>query len=221
MGPLTALLGAASEPPLTPDADEARRWLESELAKPEYHGGPSLLERAIDWVNGLFSDVPSLGIPGIWAALAIVGVLAALVVVAFVVTGPVRRRAQSATIGTVLDADDTRTAAELRKAADAAAAQGDWGLAVIERFRALARSLEERAILDERPGRTADEFAVDATPRFEALGADLVAAATLFDGVCYGSREARAGDDAVLRAVDQRLTATRPLAARQPQVVPG
>lgn len=210
------LLAAGSEPPVTPDADTAREWLDQELARPEYHQGPSLLDRFLDWLNDLFGTAPDLGIPRAWAALIVVAVIAAVAVAAFLIAGPVRRRAIAPT-GIVLDADDERTAAQCRAAADAASAAGDWGLAVVERFRAIARSLEERAILDERPGRTAHEVALDAHARFgDPVRDDLTRAADLFDSVCYGDGVASSGDDALLRDVDRRLAATRPATTPEP-----
>ena len=65
---------------------------------------------------------------------------------------------------------------QIRAAADAAAAAGDWALAVLERFRAIVRGLEERTVLDERAARTAHEAALAAAARLPALAAELVAA---------------------------------------------
>ena len=90
----------------------------------------------------------------------------------------------------VVDADDDRTAAQLRADADAAAARGDWRSAVIDRFRAVVRSLEERVVLDVRPGRTADEAAAVAGLRFPAEADALRRGARLFDDVCYGDAPA-------------------------------
>lgn len=66
------------------------------------------------------------------------------------------------TSSTVLFDDRPRSAAEHRATAEAQAAQGHWNQAVQERMRAVVRSLEERALLDVRPGRTADEAASEA-----------------------------------------------------------
>nr|WP_277344788.1 DUF4129 domain-containing protein [Cellulomonas sp. IC4_254] len=133
-----------------------------------------------------------------------------MVTVAFLVTGPVRRSRRVAGARGVLDVDDRRTAAEIRAAADAAAARGDWAAAVADRFRALVRSLEERAVLEEQPGRTAHEAVEAAGLRLPVHAVDLRAAGRLFDDVVYGERTPRAEDDAALRELDARVTATRP-----------
>ena len=45
--------------------------------------------------------------------------------------------------------DDERDARALARAADAAAERGDWGTAVVERFRAIIRSLDERGLIED------------------------------------------------------------------------
>lgn len=196
--------------PVVPDAEQARRWLEQELADPVYHQQPSLLQRFLDWLGRLFEGADGLPIGNVGTLLAILAGLAVLVTVAFLVTGPVRRSRRVAGARGVLDVDDRRTAAEIRAAADAAAARGDWAAAVADRFRALVRSLEERAVLEEQPGRTAHEAVEAAGLRLPAHAVDLRAAGRLFDDVVYGERTPRAEDDAALRELDARVTATRP-----------
>jgi hypothetical protein len=109
----------------------------------------------------------------------------------------------------VLGHDDRRTAAQLRSAADAAAAGGDYSLAVAERFRAIVRDLEERAVLDERPGRTALEVSAEAGRVLLTAARALADGAELFDDVVYGQRPATAADDAAMRAADQQVRAAR------------
>ncbi|WP_158372376.1 DUF4129 domain-containing protein [Cellulosimicrobium cellulans] len=196
--------------PVVPDAEQARRWLEQELADPVYHQQPSLLQRFLDWLGRLFEGADGLPIGNVGTLLAILAGLAVLVTVAFLVTGPVRRSRRVAGARGVLDADDRRTAAELRAAADAAAARGDWAAAVADRFRAVVRALEERAVLEEQPGRTAHEAVEAAGLRLPAHAVDLRAAGRLFDDVVYGERTPRAEDDAALRELDARVAATRP-----------
>ena len=196
--------------PVVPDAEQARRWLEQELADPVYHQQPSLLQRFLDWLGRLFEGADGLPIGNVGTLLAILAGLAVLVTVAFLVTGPVRRSRRVAGARSVLDADDRRTAAELRAAADGAAARGDWAAAVADRFRAVVRALEERAVLEEQPGRTAHEAVEAAGLRLPAHAVDLRTAGRLFDDVVYGERTPRAEDDAALRELDARVAATRP-----------
>jgi hypothetical protein len=81
---------------------------------------------------------------------------------------------------------------------------------VRERLRAVVRSLEERAVLDERPGRTADEAAAEAGRALPDCVAGLRAAAVLFDEVWYGGRPAGPASYAALRDLDAQVQAARP-----------
>ena len=209
---LAAVLRA--DVPVTPDRPTARRWLVEELARPEYAQQDSLLLRLWRWFLGLFDGAPTLSVPPWQLLLGAVAVVLVVVLVARWVAGPVRlSRTRGA--AAVLALDDARTAAELRSAADAAAARGDFPLAVAERFRAVVRGLEERTVLDEQPGRTAQEAAAAASARLPALADGLHDGARLFDDVVYGEHAATAADDARLRALDARV-----LAARVPVAVP-
>src|SRR3954452_6676662 len=99
--------------------------------------------------------------------------------------GNVRRAA--AARGSLLD--DTRSTAEdHRAAAERHAAAGEWPQAIRERLRAIARDLEERAILDPRPGRTADELATEAGAALPDHADELAAGVRVFDDVWYGGR---------------------------------
>jgi hypothetical protein len=70
--------------------------------------------------------------------------------------------------------------------------------------------MEERVIIEPRPGRTAQEAAADAGRRLPVQAAGLRSGADLFDGVEYGDRVATAADDTDLRALDAEVTAARP-----------
>lgn len=208
--PSLALGAVVAEVPVVPGADEARRWLERELADPVYHERPSLLQRLLDWLGGLFDGIQGVGIGDVGTLLVVLAALLLIVVIAFLVTGPVRRSRRIAGRGAVLDADDRRSAADMRASADAAAARGDWATAVADRFRAVVRHLEERAVLEEQPGRTAHEAVEAAGLRLPAHAADLRLAGRLFDDVVYGERTPGSADDAALRELDARVAATRP-----------
>ena len=202
------------EVPVVPDASTARRWATEELANPVYHRGKSLLARLLDWFLSLFDggSVPVLGLPPAVVAGIVVVLVLGLAGVAFWFAGPVRLARRAAASSAVVLGDDTRTAAQLRAAADASAARGDWSAAVLDRFRAIVRSLEERALLDEWPGRTAHEAAEAAAARLPTHTADLRRAGRMFDEVCYGKVAHGPTTDAWLRTLDLALTATRPVA---------
>ena len=201
------------EPPLTPDADEARAWAERELAKSIYNNEPSLWDRFLDWLADLWERLISSNetLGPMLAPLAILVAVALIIGLALLIGGPIRRRRLRGRDGSieVLDGDE-RTSAALRAAADAAAAAGDYATAVLERYRAIVRSLDERAVLEDRRGRTAHEAAVAAGARLAPCAADLRRAAEMFDGVCYGDLVPAAADDAWLRDVERQVARTRP-----------
>ncbi len=201
--------GVGTDVPVVPDAGTARQWLMEELLDPAYVDQPSLLMRFIDWVTGLFTDVRVLDVNPVLASLVIVALVLGVAVVAYVVTGPVRLSRKARPSVAVFD-DDERSAKDLRDAADAAASAGDWPTAVVERYRAVVRSLEERVILDPRPGRTAHEAADEAAVRLPALSDRLGAGARLFDDVRYGKVSVGPAADQVLRELDAATLATTP-----------
>lgn len=109
--------------------------------------------------------------------------------------------------------DRPRSAAEHRAAAEAHAAQGHWNQAVQERMRAVVRALEERALLDPRPGRTADEAAAEAGRALPAHTDRLRTAARDFDDVTYGGRTASEDTYRGLAALDGDLERAKPALA--------
>lgn len=209
----TALLPAAEPPPVTTPRGPAQEAAERELSKAIYHqNDPSLLDRALrqlfEWLDDLFGAA-SGATPGGPLGLLAVLILAVLVIAAlWWRLGAPRRTATSA--GTLFD-DAVRSAADHRTAAEAHAAAGRWTEAVQERMRAVVRSLEERTLLDPRPGRTADEAAAEAAVSLPEHAGDLRAAARAFDDVTYGGRPGDADTYARLRTLDTTLDRAKPL----------
>ncbi|MCK0118701.1 DUF4129 domain-containing protein [Isoptericola sp. S6320L] len=210
------LHGVSVEVPVVPDRETAHGWLVEELARPEYAQDPSVLMRLLTWLARIFDEIGTVDVSPWRLAVIVAVVLVVVVAIALYVAGPARLRRHAATSSAVVHDDDTRTAAQMRAAADAAAAREDWPLAVIERFRAVVRGLEERVVLDERPGRTAREAAQTAGSRLPGLSTELHDAAGRFDGVCYGHLPAGPADDAALRALDDQVAAARPTAPAPP-----
>jgi hypothetical protein len=197
--------------PVTPDADTARLWAITELAKPGYHGGPTLFERLMDWIDRQTSQL--LGAMEATTLMVIVAaVVVSLVVAIGVVSGPVRRSLSTQERSALL-ADDARSAAQIRAAASAAAQSQDWALATAEWFRAMVRDLEERTVLAERPGWTADEAARVAAARLPDLTDALEEGAGRFDEIVYGDRSALPGDEQAMRSLAERARRARPVAA--------
>ena len=200
--------------PVEPDAGTARRWLLDELAKPAYAAAqPTPWDRAVQaflqWFTGLF-DVRGSSTPPILLAIAIAVVVAVLVVALLLFGLPRRNRRSRA--GSLFGGDDRRSADEMRRAAEAAVARGDFSLAVLERFRAVARGLDERTLVAVFPGTTASAFAATAARAFPTEHGELQAAAELFDGVRYADETATREDALSVAALDDRLAAARPAA---------
>lgn len=203
------------EPPVTLPRDPAREAAERELSKQMYHeNDPSWLQRALeafwDWVDDLLGAA-STATPG--GALGLVVIVVAALAVGAALwwrLGTPRRRPVTAP---ALFDDRPRSAAEHRAAAEAHAAQGHWNQAVQERMRAVVRALEERALLDPRPGRTADEAAAEAGRTLPAHSDRLRTAARDFDDVTYGGRTASEDTYRGLAALDGDLEHTKPALA--------
>lgn len=209
----TALLPGAETPPVTTPREAAQEAAERELSKPMYHeNDPGLLDRALrtflDWIDDLFGAA-SGATPGGTLGLLVIVLLVALAAAAlwWRLGAPARTAAGAG----VLFGDGIRSAADHRTAAEAHAAAGRWTEAVQERMRAVVRSLEERTLLDPRPGRTADEAAAEAAASLPGHAADLRAAARTFDDVTYGGRSADADTYARLRTLDLTLDRAKPL----------
>lgn len=197
--------------PVEPDAETARAWARQELLDPIYHQQQSLLQRLLTWIREQLEQLPSIGMSGGTWLLVVTGVVLVVVLVALRVAGPVRRSARRRA-APLRRGDDRRTADALRAAADAAAREGAWSLAVAERYRAVVRGLEERTLLDERPGRTAHGAARDAGAALPEHATALLRAGDLFDDVVYGERVAGPQDDAAMRELDAAVSAARPVA---------
>ncbi|MFE5857147.1 DUF4129 domain-containing protein [Streptomyces sp. NPDC056500] len=202
---------ASDEVPVDTPRAPAREAAERELSRPEYHeNDPNLLQRAVDrfwdWIGDAFTAATTT--PG-----GLVGVVViALIVLALLFAlgkrlGPPRRAGRTAA---TLFADSPRSAAEHRAAADSHAAKQEWTPAVQERMRAIVRSLEERALLEPRPGRTADEAAAEASLSLPAHSPELHSAATAFDEVTYGGRTGTRDAHLRLLELDTALGSARP-----------
>lgn len=206
------LIRADNDVPVDTPRAPAREAAERELSRPMYHeNDPNLLQRGLnrfwDWVGSLF-DAASGAAPGgplgiLVIVLLVIGLAAAL----WWRLGTPERTPGSA--DSLFD-DSPRSAAEHRAAAEAHAAAGRWNQAVQERMRAIVRSLEERALLDPRPGRTADEAAAEAGRSLPDHAVGLRASAREFDDVTYGGRTADRQAYRRLRDLDRGLERAKP-----------
>ncbi|MDQ0922816.1 hypothetical protein QF038_001324 [Pseudarthrobacter sp. W1I19] len=202
----------SAEPPVLPSAEEARRWAAEELAKSEYREAEpgwldSLWRSFLDWLQSLDgpagADAP---VPSPVIGIVIAVVIAVAVILARPRLNPKARQAKE-----VFEPDNALTAPDYRQRADASAAAGKWGDAVVDRFRAVVRSAEDRVVLEPQPGRTADEAAFALSRPFPAEAARLDHAARTFDAVRYGNWTPGSQDYAAMKRLDTDLEAARPV----------
>jgi hypothetical protein len=194
-----------------PGRDGARDAAQHELSRRQYREAqPPWTERLITWLwdklNELLArasdNVPGGGL-GLLVLVLLVGLLIAVVVVRL---RPSTRRTQPPLL---FGGGAELSAAGHRELAERAAARGDYAEAVRERLRAVVRELEGRGVVEPRPGRTADEVAVEAGRVVPSLAQPLQDGARLFDEVWYGGRSADSSTYAVLVALDERVREAR------------
>jgi hypothetical protein len=196
--------------------DQARELARRELDKPIYHRDePSVLDKFFakvgDWLDSLLRHASPHGAGGGGG-----GVIAMIVIVVLILAviglvlwwargGRNTKSARDALLDGALS-----TAKNHRSLAEAHAAAGEWAEAIRERLRAIARSLEERVILEPRPGRTADELALEAGLALPEQAEELVLGVRVFDDVWYGDRPGTAEGYERLKRLDERLQAAKP-----------
>lgn len=194
------------------DRGEAADRAARELLDPGYEHESlfDLIHRRVTQFLGDLVDAVGGGgsAGGIIAAALIVAILLGVMTL---ITWRLRRTARQRAPGTSgLFGGRTMNAADHRREAERLAAEGAWTEAVQERLRAIARDLEERAIVDGMPGRTAHELANEAAWSLPGFAGELAAAARSFDDVTYGgvlgTREAYER----MASLDDRLRQARP-----------
>jgi hypothetical protein len=207
--------------PVDPDAPQARDWLLEELSKAPYQAAKPtaldlLAQQIAKWFGDLFDWLANSGGVGGRATapvglIVVLAVLVAIVVVAFLIYGLPRLNRRSRVTGTLFGDDDDRDSASMRRAAERAAAGGDYTTAIAELFRAIARGLAERSLLTTFPGTTAREFARRAATVFPASAAPLTDAARAFDAVRYLDQTGTVAQWEAMLALDASLRAAKPV----------
>jgi hypothetical protein len=157
----------------------------------------------LDELLSKVTDVTPGGLPSLVIVLA---VIVLLVVAMRLGLGPVGLRVA---LTDRRGGARSTTAAQYRAEAEALAAKGDYKEAVRARFRAIIRELEQRAVLDPRPGRTAGEIAREGAGAVPAIGDDLRRVAGTFDRVWYARHTATRADYDVVRDADERIRDAR------------
>ncbi|MFJ6216355.1 DUF4129 domain-containing protein [Streptomyces sp. NPDC092296] len=196
--------------------EAAREAARRELSDHAYHrDDPGLLTRLLHWVweqfDRMLDQVGGTGVGGRAGLLVLLVVLLPAGLALWWRFGAPRRSPR--TTGAALFDDRPRTAAEHRAAAEQHAAAARWDDAVRERTRAVVRALEERALLDERPGRTADEAAAEAGRALPDHAAALRRAVRTFDAVSYGGKPGDPQAYQQVTEVDDALRHARPAQA--------
>jgi hypothetical protein len=211
-------------PTIDIDRDAAHQAAQHELAKPIYPKA-SLIERLTDWIDELLTKliVQGSSVPGGWFTI---GVLLILLAIAVVVAVRIARRAMRTNRGGeyALFGEHELSAAEHRATSEQYAAAGNWSAAIRHRLRAVARQLEESAVLDPVPGRTATELARDAGQVIPQLTAELTRAAEAFNDVTYGERPGTESAYRMIADLDDHLrsrTSASDAGAAVPSVADG
>jgi hypothetical protein len=168
--------------------DQGQRLAKAELSKAIYHqeSVPQAILHAIgSFLQKILDEANSATPGGGWSVLALVALAVIIVAVIIARIGPLAGAARRAA-PLVDPGSRPLSARQLRAAAEASAAAGDYSAAILQRLRAVAASCEERGILLPDVGRTADELATQLGPRLPGERAGLAAAAGLFDQIRYG-----------------------------------
>jgi hypothetical protein len=192
--------------------DQGQRLAKAELSKAIYHQEsiPQVVLRDIgSFLQRLFDDTSQATPGGGWSVLALVALAVVIVAVILARIGPLAGPARRAVPLTDPGARPM-SARELREAAEASAAAGDYSAAILQRLRAVAAGCEERGVLSPDVGRTADELAAQLGTRLPGQRADLAAAAALFDQICYGDGAGTPEGYQRLRELDAAVGRTGP-----------
>jgi hypothetical protein len=197
---------------LDPTPPEARDWLEQELHGSDYQS--SWLAGLRDWIFDLVDKL----LQGVGQFSPVIAVLVALVVIALLawVLPKVRRESVVSRADHAVLEDLTITARAYRDLAAQALRDGRYDDAVLDGFRAIAKDMSDRTLLDDAPGRTAHEASLALARCFPDHADRLSRAADLFDAVRYGHRRATAEQAAQVQHLDAELVTTRPVLAAHP-----
>jgi hypothetical protein len=207
----TLLTVAAKHGPI--GGDDARRAAARELAKQAYrqHQDPLLLRilnDVLDWISRHLNPNAGGGAGANWGLLILVGVLLLFVGLLIWRYGIPSRTVRGG--GEPELRLGTGTVRGHTSLADRYASEGRYAEAVRERLRAIVRSLEERGLLDPRPGRTVTEIVATVRRSLPDATAQLRVGAQLFSDIWYGSKKATSADDATMREVQEAVVAAKP-----------
>jgi hypothetical protein len=200
---------------LDPTPPQARNWLKQELQGSHYQD--PWLDSVIRWILDQLRKLLD-GASQVAGLSPVITMLVALVVIALLVwVLPKMRRepAVAASDGAVLT-DLTITPRLYRDLAALALREGRYDDAVLDGFRAIAKDMSDRTLLDDAPGRTAHEVSLALASPFPDHADRLARAADLFDSVRYGHRRANADQAGQVQHLDAELVTTSPVYPASP-----
>lgn len=197
--------------PVAPDPspDEARSQFRRELVDPRYHTTDPV-QRVLDWLDrtlGRSLDAAST-VPLLGKVVAMVVLVLLAIALILLISRARRTRTGERSPGPVL-ADELVTAAELRRRAEQALAEGRDADAVVDGFRTLTVRQVERGVLPDVPQATAREVARALEAGHPAYVQQIEEAALLFDSVLYGERPAARDQAVAVLRLDDRLAGVR------------
>jgi hypothetical protein len=214
----------------TPSQSQAQQMAASELANPKYHAQPTPQNSVTVLPSiGAPTTTPAPPPPSTTTSssstviLVIIGAIVLVLILVLVLRAigkpkkdkdkkpKKKKKDKSSGLGGQEEApafDEVLVGAALhRRNAQTAAEAGQWAEAIRQRFRAVISTLDELALLPERPERTADEAARDAGDVLPEHRLPLSAAARAFDEVEYGEYLGSAAGYEQIRAVDEQIAA--------------
>lgn len=207
---------------LDPSNDEARSWLQAELAKPAYRDTRDPFTRALQaleqWLSDLLNGLhgPTRPLPTLVAGLVVVALVALIAYALRFV-----RRTQRAPAGpnAPVLGDERLTADQYRARAQRALAEARYAACLLDLLRAIATDAVERTLLEDAPSLTAHEIAGRLASAFPSSERELRWAADRFDAVAYGDAEASRGDAERMVTLDLTISAARPVRREDPRGV--
>lgn len=201
-------------PPITLDGDEAQEQLIQELSKRKYQPtAQDWMGDIVEWFMSLFDNIPipTEGGAGVLSLIGLLVVLGAIIFAIYKFGAPrLAKRRREGQHSVLFGEEEHRTAQELRTAAKKAAQKEDWVNAVTLQFRAIARRVQERTILEHVPSLTAQTFSHQLAHSFPQYSSQLHHSADSFDEVRYLLRPGTRDDYQLMLTLDQQLDKTKP-----------
>lgn len=200
-------------PFLVPDSDDAHDWVYEELSKSVYSGRSTLWEWIKDQLLTIFEwFLEQTGSQEkAFLTISLIALIVGTAIALLVVARRARPRKGSSPHASmaVWQADDDRSFDELVAAAQQAAQQGDYSLALVEQFRGLALRAHNRGIIHLAPGATAHEVATNLGRAVAPLAPSAHRLGNAFNIAFYGSGQATAEDYQLALSMTDTLPAGR------------